>query len=87
MPSTPVTPRAASMLWVILNGTFSGTRRLFPVHHQTQTHKKGQMSLMKTDKGRVSQINEDLIVKNKCFFRENVWNFTLRDKQFNTFTI
>lgn len=43
MPSTPVTPSAASMLWVILNGTFSGTRRLFPVHHQTQTHRKDKL--------------------------------------------
>lgn len=37
MPSTPVTPRAVSMLWVILNGTFSGTRRLFPSDAQAHT--------------------------------------------------
>lgn len=31
MPSTPVTPNAVSMLWVIRKGTFSGTLKLFPV--------------------------------------------------------
>lgn len=40
MPSTPVTPRAVSMLWVILNGTFSGTRRLFPVDTHTHCQEK-----------------------------------------------
>lgn len=36
MPSTPVTPRAISMLWVILNGTFSGTRRLLPATQENE---------------------------------------------------
>lgn len=31
MPSTPVTPKAVSMLCVIRKGTFSGTLKLFPV--------------------------------------------------------
>lgn len=33
--STPVKPQAVSMFWVILNGTFSGTRRLLPFSKHT----------------------------------------------------
>jgi hypothetical protein len=29
-PSTPVTPRASTMLWVSRNGTFSGTLKVRP---------------------------------------------------------
>lgn len=35
LTSTPVKPRAASIFWVILNGTLSGTLRLFPFSKQT----------------------------------------------------
>ncbi|KAK0136515.1 putative nuclease HARBI1 [Merluccius polli] len=54
MPSTPVTPRAVSMLWVMRNGTFSGTRKLLPgggthemhEHHSSLASRLGGVASM-----------------------------------------